>query len=185
MGSRRLEGSQAAAGLGVGPGGLEAAGCGRGPGGHRRRGEPVGQQGPSGGIAALRHRKPPGGPSRLSDGQRGQLPGLLGRGPAAYGFCGEVWTRRRVAQVIEQEFGVSYDPSQVGRILKSCGFSLQKPALRATQRDEDAIRDCRDHRFPDLKKRPQKAGRKALVGESDSASAGDLSQASIQVGSRW
>ena len=106
-----------------------------------------------GGIAALRHRKPPGGPSKLSDEQRGQLPGMLGRGPLAYGFYGEVWTRRRVAQVIEQEFGVSYDPSQVGRVLKGCGFSLQKPALRATQRDEDAIRDWRDHRFPDLKKR--------------------------------
>ncbi len=107
-----------------------------------------------GGISALRHRKPPGGPSKLSDEQRGQLPGLLGRGPAAYGFCGEVWTRRRVGQVIEQEFGVSYDPSQVGRILKDCGFSVQKPALRATQRDEDAIRDWRERRFPELKKGP-------------------------------
>ena len=107
-----------------------------------------------GGISALRHRKPPGGPSKLSDEQRGQLPELLGRGPAAYGFYGEVWTRRRVAQVIEQEFGVSYDPSQVGRILKGCGFRLQKPALRAAQRDEDAILDWRDRRFPQLKKRP-------------------------------
>lgn len=34
------------------------------------------------------------------------------------------------------------DPSQVGRILKRYGFSLQKPALRASQRDEEAIRDC-------------------------------------------
>ena len=107
-----------------------------------------------GGVPALRHRKPPGGPSKLSAAQRGQLPELLGRGPAAYGFCGEVWTRARVAQVIKQEFGVSYDPSQVGRILKGCGFSLQKPALRATQRDEDAILDWREHRFPELKKRP-------------------------------
>ena len=106
-----------------------------------------------GGVTALRHRKPPGGPSKLSAEQRGQLPGLLGRGPSAYGFCGAVWTRRRVAQVIEQEFGVSYDPSQVGRILKGCGWSLQKPALRATQRDADAIREWRERRFPELKKR--------------------------------
>ena len=33
-----------------------------------------------GGISALRHRKPPGGPSKLSDPQRGQLPELLARG---------------------------------------------------------------------------------------------------------
>ena len=129
-----------------------------------------------GGVPALRHRKPPGGPSKLSAEQRGQLPGLLDRGPWAYGFSGEVWTRRRVAQVIEQEFGVSYDPSQVGRILKGGGFSRQKPALRATQRDEDAIcvalsaalaksatqrdedaiRDWRERRFPALKKGPSR-----------------------------
>ena len=96
-----------------------------------------------GGLSALRRRKPPGGPSKLRDEQRGQLPELLGRGPAAYEFYGEVWTRRRVAQVIEQEFGVSYDPSHVGRILKGGGFSLPKPALRTTLRNEDAILDWR------------------------------------------
>ena len=62
--------------------------------------------------------------------------------------------RGRVAQVIEREFGVSYDPSQVGRILKGCGFSLQKPALRCGQRDQLAIREWQDRRFAALKKRP-------------------------------
>ena len=57
-----------------------------------------------------------------------------------------------MAQVIEGEFRVSYDPSKVGRILKGCGFSLQKPALRSTQRDEQAIREWRDWRFGELKK---------------------------------
>ena len=55
-----------------------------------------------------------------------------------------------MAQVIEREFGVSYDPSLVGRILKGCGFSLRKPA----QRDEEAIREWWDRRFGELKKRP-------------------------------
>ena len=79
---------------------------------------------------------------------------MLELGPSASGFCGEIWTRRRVAQVIEREFGVSYDPSHVGRILKGCGFSLQKPALRTAQRDEEAIREWRDRRFGEMKKRP-------------------------------
>ena len=107
------------------------------------------QEGPQ----ALRHRKPPGSRSKLSQEQRTRLPELLAQGAAAFGFCGEIWTRRRVARVIEREFGVSYHPSQVGRILKDCGWSLQKPALRAAQRDEDAIRDWREQRFPELKKR--------------------------------
>ena len=79
---------------------------------------------------------------------------MLERVPSASEFCGEIWTRRRVAQVIEREFGVSYDPSHVGRILKGCGFSLQKPALRTAQRDEEAIREWRDRHFGELKKRP-------------------------------
>ena len=107
------------------------------------------QEGPQ----ALRHRKPSGSRSKLSQEQRTRLPELLAQGAAAFGFCGEIWTRRRVARVIEREFGVSYHPSQVGRILKDCGWSLQKPALRAAQRDEDAIRDWREQRFPELKKR--------------------------------
>ena len=90
----------------------------------------------------------------MDDRQRERLPELLAQGPAAYGFSGEVWTRNRVVRVIEQEFGVSYDPSQVGRILRSCGWSQQKPALRSTQRDEDAIEDWRERRFAELKKTP-------------------------------
>ena len=106
------------------------------------------------GAGALRRRKPPGGQSKLSGVQLARLPELLLRGPAAFGFCGEIWTRQRVGRVIEQEFGVSYHPTQVGRILRGCGFSLQRPALRASQRDEDAIRQWREQRFPELKKRP-------------------------------
>ena len=74
-----------------------------------------------GGVPALRRRQHPGAQPKLNDQQRGQIPELLTRGPAAFGFSGEVWTRGRVAQVIEREFGVSYDPSQVGRILRGCG----------------------------------------------------------------
>ena len=106
------------------------------------------------GSQALRRRKPPGGPRKLKGGQLAQLPELLQQGPGAFGFSGEIWTRARIAQVIRQEFGVSYHPTQVGRLLKERGFSWQKPVLRASQRNEEAIRDWRDRRFPELKKRP-------------------------------
>jgi len=67
---------------------------------------------------------------------------------------GALWTEGRIAQVIRQSFGVSYHPSHVGRILKACGWSLQKPVRRATQRDEQAIRRWREERWPQVKKRP-------------------------------
>src|SRR6266487_2817955 len=63
-----------------------------------------------GGPETLSHRPPPGAVSRLSADQLARLPGLLHRGAEAYGFRGQVWTRGRIAAVIDWECGVSYHP---------------------------------------------------------------------------
>lgn len=107
-----------------------------------------------GGAAALKKRTSPGAPPRLTPEQRARLPELLLRGAPAFGFVGEVWTAARVAAVIEREWQVSYHPSHAARLLRSCGWSRQRPARRARQRDEAAIRGWRDERLPALKKRP-------------------------------
>ncbi len=107
-----------------------------------------------GGKEALLHLKPPGAPARLTCEQLTQLPKLLSRGAEAFGFLGDIWTQPRVTEVIKREFGVSYDPSQVGRILKACGWSRQKPVRRARQRDEAAIQQWREERWPALEKKP-------------------------------
>jgi transposase len=107
----------------------------------------------AGGIEGLRHRPAPGAAPRLSSEQRDQLLQLLAQGAEALGFPGDVWTQPRVATVIGDRFGVSYDPSQVGRILKASGWSLQKPIDRATQRNEEAIRRWQKERWPQIKKR--------------------------------
>jgi transposase len=46
---------------------------------------------------ALRHRPSPGAPRRLSAEQLAHLPASLRCGPAAYGFRGEILSRKRVA----------------------------------------------------------------------------------------
>jgi transposase len=107
-----------------------------------------------GGIDALRHCKPPGASCRLSPEQRAQLPQLLAQGAQSFGFQGDLWTLPRAAEVIRWEFGVTYHPSQVSRILKICGWSRQKPLRRATQRNEEAIQHWKEERWPLLKKRP-------------------------------
>ena len=111
------------------------------------------EEGPQG----LRRRKAPGPTPRLTQEQRSELPQLLERGPEEYGFRGALWTEGRIAQVIRQSFGVSYHPSHVGRILKACGWTLQKPVRRAIQRDEQAIRRWREERWPQVKKRPKQS----------------------------
>src|SRR5438046_7163218 len=81
----------------------------------------------------------PGYPPLLNQAQRGELVGVLGAGPRACGFDGG-WTLARVATVIRRRFGVVYRyPSAVSTLLHRLGFSVQKPARRAVERDERAI----------------------------------------------
>jgi transposase len=104
------------------------------------------------GVEGLRHKPPPGATPRLSDQERARLPEILEQGASAHGFRGEVWTCERVAIVIRREFGVSYHPAHVSRIVRGLGFSLQKPARRADQRDEEAIDNWKEKKWPSLKK---------------------------------
>ncbi len=104
------------------------------------------------GVEGLRHKPPPGASARLSEEQRTKLPELLAQGAPFHGFRGEVWTCERVAEVIRKEFGVSYHPAHVSRLVRKLGLSLQKPVRRANQRDEEAIRRWKEERWPELKK---------------------------------
>ena len=106
-----------------------------------------------GGPSALRRRKAPGAKPRLTPKQKAQIPELLKRGPEAYGFRGDVWTRERVGTVIRREFGVSYSQVHIGRILKELGWTRQKPVRRARQRDEEAIQRWQEERWPELEKK--------------------------------
>ena len=76
-----------------------------------------------GGPEALRHHPPAGAPRRLTAHQLAQLPGLLERGPEAYGFRGQLWTRSRIAAVIQLEYGISYHPRHVGRLCQAIRWS--------------------------------------------------------------
>ncbi|GAB3967577.1 hypothetical protein GCM10028806_10240 [Spirosoma terrae] len=93
-----------------------------------------------------------GAPARLSAEQLGQLVIELNKGAEHHGFSGTVWTRPRINEVIRRFFGVSYDPSQVGRILKKVGWSRQLPQRKARQQDAQAVALWREQRLPELKK---------------------------------
>ena len=69
----------------------------------------------------LRAHPASGRPPKLTPQQRAQLPALLDRGAEAYGFRGQVWTCKRVVEVIHHAFGVTDDPSPVGRLLQTLG----------------------------------------------------------------
>jgi len=107
------------------------------------------------GQVALRARLHTGRPPELTPTQLRLIPDLLWHDAEAYGFRGEVWTYARVRQVIQREFGVSYDKSHVARLLKALKWSPQIPIERATQRDEAEIACWRREVWPELKQQAQ------------------------------
>lgn len=109
-----------------------------------------------GGNDALAAQPHPGRPSELTDRQLKRLEKLLCKGPTRCGFPTELWTLKRVAALIEKEFGQRYDPSGVWHILKRLNWSCQKPERRARERDEAAIERWRKRDWPRIKKSTKK-----------------------------
>ena len=105
-----------------------------------------------GGRTALAATKRLGRPVRLSKTQLARVEQLLLKGPTAHGYKTDLWTLPRMASVIEQATGVSYHPGHVWRVLRGLGWSLQRPARQARERDEEAIRSWRKRSWPRLKK---------------------------------
>lgn len=105
-----------------------------------------------GGSRALAAKAQPGRPARLSGPQKARLLQLLLQGPQAHGYASQLWTLPRVVQVIEKNFGISYHPAHVWKILRACGWSAQKPARLARERDDEQILRWRRRRWPDVKK---------------------------------
>lgn len=91
---------------------------------------------------------------RLGANDLATIESALRAGPAAQGFSTELWTLPRVATVIKRVTGVEHHPGHVWRILRKLGWSLQRPARRARERDEAAIERWKSKRWAQLKKTP-------------------------------
>ena len=116
-----------------------------------------------GGPEALRRRKAPGGQPRLSAEQQSQVLAWLWEGAEMHGFRGDLWTRKRVAVLIERKLGIRYHPGHVSKLLQSWRWSAQKPDKRARQRDEAAIEAWVKERWPAIKKAGRRRGSHAAV----------------------
>ena len=79
----------------------------------------------------------------------------LAKGAEANGYPNDLWTLQRVAEVIERTTCVHYHPARVWHILRhKLGWSWQRRARRATERNDEAIHQWVKKRWPQLKKQP-------------------------------
>ena len=61
--------------------------------------------------------------------------GWLAQSPTEYGFETDLWTARRVAELIHRTFGVRFHPNYLREWLSKRDYTPQRPARRARQRD--------------------------------------------------
>lgn len=90
---------------------------------------------------------------KLTDEQLAEVEAALLEGPRTHGYPTDLWTLTRVAEVIEALTEVRYSQTQTWTILRDrLGWSRQRPARQAAERDDDAIEAWVKTDWPRIKK---------------------------------
>lgn len=105
------------------------------------------------GANGLKAKPTPGRPRFLSDEQERKVLGWLDEPPTEHGFDTDLWTARRVAELIHKRLGVRFHPNYLREWLSRRNFTPQKPARRARQRDPAAIARWVAEDWPRIQKR--------------------------------
>jgi transposase len=92
-------------------------------------------------------RKPKVESTQLKEVERALL-----RGPIAHGYSTNLWTLARLSVVIEKLTGVRYHRGHVWKLMDKLGWSLQRPAKRAKERNRKAVAQWIAGVWPRLKK---------------------------------
>src|SRR3954453_5002514 len=115
-----------------------------------------------GGEAALvggRRGRRPGEQKALSAAQEDRLRVLIARGnPDQFGLSFALWTRQAVRALIARETGVWLTLPVVDRYLRAWGFTAQRPARRATERRDEAVRAWLGSTYPAIARKAQTQG---------------------------
>jgi transposase len=122
----------------------------------------------SGGREALASKGAGGVQCKLTAAQVAGLEAVLDAGPAAAGYLDQCWTLARVAEQAWRRFGVEYTLAGMDVLLHRIGWSVQVPARRAAERDEEKIARWREDTWPVIKARrrtwaPGSAGKTSRV----------------------
>lgn len=108
----------------------------------------------AGGWPALKARSGAGRPPRLSCTQEKIIRRWLQCPATEHGFATDLWSGPRLAQVMAEEFGLTFHPDYLGVWLRQRGYSPQKPQRVARERDPKRVAHWLAHDWPRIKKKP-------------------------------
>ena len=102
------------------------------------------------GFEGLKAKPPPGRPRKLTDRQERTVLTWFLKSPRSFGFPTDLWTARRVAQVIERKWQVKFNSRYLNAWLTARNITPQKPQRVAREADRAAIDRWRTHDWPRL-----------------------------------
>jgi transposase len=115
-----------------------------------------------GGLQALpqpRDGRPLGSGRLLTDDQAAHIQTLLDEHqPKEFGIACPLWTRRAVAALIHQEWGVTLALRTVGAYLRRWGYTPQRPARKARKQDPEEVRRWLEETYPAVAERAAAEG---------------------------
>jgi len=109
----------------------------------------------AGGRDALASKGAGGAKCKLTPAQLAELEAALDAGPAAWGWDeDQCWTLARIADLARRLFRVDYTLAGMDVLLHRIGWSVQVPARRAAERDDDAVAAWKQETWPVIKGKP-------------------------------
>lgn len=108
------------------------------------------------GDQSIKAQKAKGNVARLDTAQLETLKQYLEQGAVFHGYEGDYWDRKRVKNLIEDKFSISYTSRHVGNILKKINYTLQKYTIKDYRQSAEKVSDFLDNQVPIIKKKLNK-----------------------------
>jgi transposase len=98
----------------------------------------------------------PGRPRKLTPAQEKVVLSWLAQSPTQYGFANELWTAKRLAEVIQWHWGITFNSHYLSAWLGERNISPQKPQRVAADRDPEVIRRWLEFDWPRIKQKARR-----------------------------
>ena len=108
------------------------------------------------GSAGLAARPGAGRPRQLTRTQEKVVRRWLSDLPTEHGFTTDLWSAPRLAQLIEQEFGVHFHPHYLSTWLRQRGYTPQKPRRVPREHDDEVIARWLETDWPRIKRKARR-----------------------------
>src|SRR5262249_41606937 len=103
--------------------------------------------------------RPVGSGRTLNDGQAAHLRTILNeRTPDEVGIPAPLWTRRAIADLIRQQYGIDLPVRTVGEYLKRWGYTAKVPRRQAKDQDPEEVRRWLEQTYREIERRAPREG---------------------------